>query len=160
MKQISGIVIIPFMLCITKKWGFLCSRSVSIFCNMKSFTTFFHEKLAHVQSRMAKFVMLWIVKWYDKESWTKLVTEPVPDWVTEPAPSDKNCSISFFTGKLGPHGHNNAQHDSPDIFNYLKQKQNIHQLIQRVTKQPLVHFRNFGCPKQKHAFLILTKFWS
>ena len=47
------------MLCITKKCGFFFSaRSVSISCNVKAFTTFFHKKLAHAQTRMTKFVTL------------------------------------------------------------------------------------------------------
>ena len=30
----------------------------------------------------------------------KYVAEPVPDWVTEPDPLDKNRNISFFTETL------------------------------------------------------------
>ena len=37
---------------------FWCARSVFIFCNVKAFTAFSHEKLAHAQIRMAKFVTL------------------------------------------------------------------------------------------------------
>ena len=39
-------------------WIFLCARSVLIFYNMKAFTAFFHEKLAHAQTRVAKYVTL------------------------------------------------------------------------------------------------------
>ena len=29
------------------------------------------------------------------------VTEPIPDWVTEHVPPDKNRNVSFFTENLG-----------------------------------------------------------
>ena len=51
------------MLCITKKRGcFVCARGVLIFCNVKALTTFFHGKLGHAQTRMAKFVTLRVIE--------------------------------------------------------------------------------------------------
>ena len=48
------------------------------------------------------------------------VRDSVPDWVTEPAPSDKNRILPFFFLNV-MFWHNNAQHDSPGIRVYLEQ---------------------------------------
>ena len=61
-----------------------------------------------------------VYKWSDRESWAKYVTDPVPDWVTEPAPPDENRYFIFHR-RIGLFGHNNAQLDSLDIRDYLEQ---------------------------------------
>ena len=100
MNKILSIVIIPFILFITKKCGFfLTARSSFIFCNVKTLITFFHEKLAHAQDRVAKFATprsIWPPFWQKKcQKWQIRVFCRFPCQKSVQMLSDSNSETRF-----------------------------------------------------------------